>query len=85
MNTIRSTGFEPVLAVGSLLSGLAAPWWITGGWAIDLAVGNVTRDHANVNVMSSNGTNTPCAGSPESTFSSSPTASRRFPGQQAVG
>lgn len=43
--------FEPVHAVGSLLSDLTVPWWITGGWAIDLAVGHVTRDHANVNVM----------------------------------
>lgn len=51
MNTIRSAGFEPVHAVGSLLSGLAVPWWITGGWAIDLAVGHVTRDHADVNVL----------------------------------
>jgi Aminoglycoside-2''-adenylyltransferase len=51
MNTIRSAGFGPVHAVGSLLSGLAVPWWITGGWAIDLAVGHVTRDHADVNVM----------------------------------
>ena len=51
MDTIRSAGFEPVHAVGSLLSRLAAPWWITGGWAIDLAVGHVTRDHADVNVM----------------------------------
>ena len=47
MNTHpRSAGFEPVHAVGSLLLALAAPWWITGGWAIDLAVGHVTRDHA---------------------------------------
>jgi len=51
MNTTRSAGFEPVHAVGSLLSGLTVPWWITGGWAIDLAVGHVTRDHADVNVM----------------------------------
>ena len=51
MNTTRSAGFEPVHAVGSLMSGLAVPWWITGGWAIDLAVGHVTRDHADVNVM----------------------------------
>jgi len=51
MDTIRSAGFEPVHAVGSLLSALAVPWWITGGWAIDLAVGHVTRDHADVNVM----------------------------------
>jgi len=51
MNTTRDGGFEPVLAVGSLLSGLKVPWWITGGWAIDLAVGHRTRDHADVNVM----------------------------------
>ena len=51
MNTIHSTGFEPVHAVASLLSGLAVPWWITGGWAIDLAAGHITRDHADVNVM----------------------------------
>ena len=51
MNATHSAGFEPVHAVGSLLSGLTVPWWITGGWAIDLAVGHVTRDHADVNVM----------------------------------
>jgi Aminoglycoside-2''-adenylyltransferase len=52
MNTDHSSaGFEPVHAVGSLLSGLTVPWWITGGWAIDLAVGHRTRDHADVNVM----------------------------------
>jgi hypothetical protein len=41
----------PSTTVGSLLSGLAVPWWITGGWAIDLAVGHRTRDHADVNLM----------------------------------
>jgi hypothetical protein len=35
MNTTHSVGFEPVRAVGSLLSGLTVPWWITGGWAPD--------------------------------------------------
>lgn len=51
MNTIHSAGFEPVHAVGSLLSGLTVPWWITGGWAIDLAAGQLTREHTDVNVM----------------------------------
>jgi hypothetical protein len=51
MNTTRNAGFEPVHAVASLLSGLTVPWWITGGWAIDLAAGHVTRDHADVNVI----------------------------------
>jgi Aminoglycoside-2''-adenylyltransferase len=51
MNTTPSAGFGPVRVVGTLLSGLPVPWWITGGWAIDLAAGHVTRDHADVNVM----------------------------------
>jgi len=46
-----SAGFEPVRALGSLLAGLTVPWWVTGGWAIDLAVGHLTRDHTDVNVM----------------------------------
>ena len=40
-----------MLAVRSLLSDLTVPYWIAGGWAIDLAVGRVTRDHADVDVM----------------------------------
>jgi Aminoglycoside-2''-adenylyltransferase len=51
MNTTPSAGFEPVHAISTLLSGLTVPWWITGGWAVDLAAGHVTRDHADVNVM----------------------------------
>lgn len=51
MHTTHSAGFEPVHAVATLLSGLTVPWWITGGWAIDLAAGHVTRDHTDVNVM----------------------------------
>jgi Aminoglycoside-2''-adenylyltransferase len=51
MNTTHSAGFESVHAVATLLSGLTVPWWITGGWAIDLAVGHVTRDHSDVNIM----------------------------------
>ena len=51
MNTTHGAGLEPVHAVSTLLSGLTVPWWITGGWAIDLAVGHLTRDHADVNVM----------------------------------
>ena len=46
-----NVGFEPVRAVGSLLADLTVPWWVTGGWAIDLAVGHPTRVHTDVNVM----------------------------------
>ena len=51
MNSPSSVGFGPVLAVRSLLSALTVPYWIAGGWAIDLAVGRVTRDHADVDIM----------------------------------
>ncbi len=85
MNTAHSAGLEPVHAVGSLLYGLTVPWWITGGWAIDLAAGHVTRDHADVNVMMLERDGHALRGSPVSTFSSSPTASRRVPGPPGVG
>ena len=51
MDTMGNTDFAAVSAVCSLLSGLTVPYWIAGGWAIDLAVGRVTRDHADVDVM----------------------------------
>lgn len=51
MDTISNPGFAAVSAVCSLLSSLTVPYWIIGGWAIDLAVGHVTRDHADVDVM----------------------------------
>ncbi len=51
MNSTSNAGFGPVFAVSSLLSGLTVPYWIAGGWAIDLTVGRVTRDHADVDIM----------------------------------
>lgn len=33
-----------------LLDGLAAPWWVAGGWAIDLFVGRTTRPHADMDI-----------------------------------
>jgi hypothetical protein len=51
MNSTSNAGFGPVLAVRSLLSDLTVPYWIVGGWAIDLAAGRVTREHADVDVM----------------------------------
>ena len=51
MNTTGNPGFAAVSAVRSLLSDLTVPYWIIGGWAIGLAVGRVTREHADVDVM----------------------------------
>jgi hypothetical protein len=33
------------------LAALTVPWWIAGGWALDLFVGQVTRPHAGVNSL----------------------------------
>lgn len=51
LGTTGNADFAAVSAVSSLLSRLTVPYWIAGGWAIDLAVGRVTRDHADVDVM----------------------------------
>ena len=37
--------------VCALLSALAVPWWIAGGWAIDLFVGRQTRTHGDIDVL----------------------------------
>ncbi|MBK5222864.1 MAG: amino acid transporter [Acidimicrobiia bacterium] len=36
--------------VQSLMAEFRAPWWISGGWAIDLFAGEVTRDHDDVEI-----------------------------------
>jgi len=38
-------------AVRRLLAPVIAPWWIAGGWAIDLHVGHQTREHADTDVL----------------------------------
>lgn len=35
---------------GALLGGFDAPWWIAGGWAIDLFLGRQTREHGDLDV-----------------------------------
>ncbi len=37
--------------VAELLSGLTVPWWVTGGWAIDLFAGCQTRPHEDTDVL----------------------------------
>ncbi|SDU49087.1 nucleotidyltransferase domain-containing protein [Jiangella alkaliphila] len=38
-------------AVAAVLDGWAAPWWIAGGYALELAVGRSWRAHADVDVL----------------------------------
>ena len=42
--------FEPLVAELRPIEGLGAPWYVGGGWAIDLFLGRVTRDHSDVDV-----------------------------------
>lgn len=37
--------------LASLFAGVREPWWIAGGWAIDLFVGRPTRSHGDVDVQ----------------------------------
>jgi hypothetical protein len=38
-------------AVREALAGYDGPWWIGGGWAIDLFVGSSPREHDDVDVV----------------------------------
>ena len=37
--------------VKELMKGLSVPWWIAGGWAIDLFVGRQTRPHGDCDIV----------------------------------
>ncbi|CAA9347822.1 MAG: hypothetical protein AVDCRST_MAG34-1360 [uncultured Nocardioidaceae bacterium] len=37
--------------VAGLLGGVDFPWWVAGGWAIDLFLGRQTRDHDDIDVL----------------------------------
>ncbi|WP_055483843.1 nucleotidyltransferase domain-containing protein [Sphaerimonospora mesophila] len=40
----------PLTEVVALFQGLAVPWWVSGGYAIELAVGRSYREHADVDI-----------------------------------
>jgi hypothetical protein len=42
--------FAEVVKVGSLLRDLPCPWFVCGGWALDLFLGRVTRAHKDVDI-----------------------------------
>ncbi|HVV76945.1 MAG TPA: hypothetical protein VHC43_13005 [Mycobacteriales bacterium] len=39
------------VAVAEVLAQVTAPWWIAGGWAIDLHIGQRTRTHNDTDVL----------------------------------
>jgi hypothetical protein len=42
--------FEPIEAVARVMAGFPHPWFVSGGWAIDLFAERVTREHADLEV-----------------------------------
>ncbi len=44
------SAFEQPLAVAALLAGFEKPWFVAGGWAIDLYLGKVTRKHKDLEI-----------------------------------
>ena len=47
---MREEPFAPVRRAVTPLAGLACPWFVVGGWAIDLHLGRVSRAHGDVDV-----------------------------------
>ncbi|WP_410571520.1 nucleotidyltransferase domain-containing protein [Amycolatopsis sp. cmx-4-61] len=41
----------PLPEVAALFAHVRAPWWIAGGYAVELAVGRAFREHADVDVL----------------------------------
>ena len=42
--------FSPIIDVARVMEGYGEPWFVSGGWAIDLFVGRVTRNHKDIEV-----------------------------------
>jgi hypothetical protein len=44
--------WQPVVPTEAIdwLSSLTAPWWVAGGWALDLFLGQQTREHGDLDV-----------------------------------
>src|SRR3954465_2185701 len=42
--------FEQPRQAASVMVGFHRPWWSAGGWAIDLALSQATREHADVEI-----------------------------------
>src|SRR4051794_40968776 len=42
--------FGPIEAVARVMDGFSHPWFVSGGWAIDLFVERVTREHQDLEV-----------------------------------
>ncbi len=50
MSLVTRRDFRMPKAVAAVMEGYARPWYIAGGWAIDLSLGRTTREHEDVEV-----------------------------------
>src|SRR5829696_5400119 len=41
---------DDVLVVGRFMVDFPSPWWVAGGWSIDLALGSVSREHEDIEI-----------------------------------
>src|SRR5690348_7257001 len=48
--TAERTTFDELMAVTALMGGYPHVWFVSGGWAIDLFLGRVTREHEDIEV-----------------------------------
>ena len=45
-----AASFGPIEAFARIMAGFPQPWYVAGGWAIDLFGGRVTRAHEDLEV-----------------------------------
>lgn len=50
---MSSESWDPLYPheVAELLADLAVPWWVAGGWALDLFLGEQTRHHVDLDIL----------------------------------
>ena len=46
-----ATDLKALLEVAEAMGGLRAPFFFSGGWAIDLHLGRVTREHHDIDML----------------------------------
>jgi hypothetical protein len=44
------SSFSPIVAAARHMDGFAGRWFVSGGWAIDMFLGQVTRKHADIEI-----------------------------------
>jgi hypothetical protein len=42
--------FDTILAIAAVMQNYPCPWFVSGGWAIDLFLERVTRDHSDIEI-----------------------------------